>query len=136
MSKLFVSNLPAVTIVLNAASTKALHATADVGRNQVVKNLTGAGGPRTGHRYRVPKTNRYYTASAPGQFPAHDRFGHLRGSYRVKEISPSEIQVGSDSEYALPLEKKPESKGGRPHLKRSLDQAKPAMLAKLAQRWF
>ena len=134
MSELFVSNLPAVTIVINAASEKALHAAGDVGRNQVAKNLSNATG-RTGRRYKKPGTNVWYTASAPGEYPAL-RFNDLRRSYRVKNISPSEVQVGSDEEHSLILEKKPVNKGGRPHLKRSLDEAKPAMLAKLAQRWF
>ena len=132
MSKLFVSNLPAVTIAIEVASAKSLHAAGDVGRNQIVKNLAGA---RSGHTYKKPGTNVYYTASAPGEFPAI-RFDDLRGSYRVKKISTSEVQVGSDEEHSLILEKKPESRGGRPHLKRSLDQARPAMIAKLHQRWF
>ena len=132
MSKLFVSNLPAVMIVFEGASQKALHATADVGRNQVVRDLAGA---RSGHTYKKPGTNVYYTASAPGEFPAL-RFDDLRQSYRVKRISSSEYQVGSDEEHSIILEKNPESKGGRPHLNRSLTKAKPAMIAKLNQRWF
>lgn len=151
MSKLFVSNLPAVTIMIEGASQKALIAAADVGRNQVVKNLTGA---RTGrvYRLRASKTSvggrakfvggsrspsvkhAYYTASAPGEYPAV-QWGNLFDSIDRKVLK-GEVQVGTAQEHGLILEKKPANKGGRPWLKRSLDEAKPAMLAKLAQRWF
>jgi len=131
MSKMFVSNLPAVTIAVNAASMKALIAAADVGRNQTVTNISGS---RSGRTYRVPGTGVTYTASAPGEFPAVAT-GNLKGSIQRKVVK-DEVQVGTAVEYGLMLEKKPRNKGGRPWLKRSLDQAKPAMLAKLAERWF
>jgi len=132
MSKMFVSNLPAVTIVLNAASEKALIAAADVGRNKTVQNLTGA---RSGQTYRVPGTHATYTASAPGEYPAVAT-GNLRERIERKVVNRGEVQVGTAIEYGLMLEKKSSSKGGRPWLKKSLDEARPAMLAKLAQRWF
>ena len=132
MPSVFVSNLPVVTIAINAASQKALIAAADVGRNKTVQNLAGA---RSGHTYRVPGTQVYYTASAPGEFPAVAT-GNLRERVDRKVVNTSEVQVGTAVEYGLMLEKKAPSKGGRPWLKRSLDEARPAMLAKLAQRWF
>ena len=135
MSKMFVSYLPAAVAAISVASEKALRATADVGRNKVVKNLTAAGGPRTGKRYRKPNTNVWYTASKPGQFPSHERFGDLRVSVRIAPKGNSFL-IGSNSEYALPLEKKPANKGGRPWLKKSLDQAKPRMLIEVNKRWF
>jgi len=129
---MFVSNLPAVTIAINAASMKALIAAADVGRNQTEENLRGT---RSGHVYKVPGSkDTTYTASAPGEYPAAPT-GKLRGSVQRKVVK-DEVQVGTAVEYGLMLEKKPANKGGRPWLKRSLDQAKPAMLAKLAERWF
>jgi len=129
--KLFVSNLPAVTILIEGASQKALIAAADVGRNQTLKNLAGG---RSGHTYKVPGTQVMYTASAPGEYPAVAT-GQLRGGVDRKVLS-GEVQVGTTDEHGLYLEKKGPSKGGRPWLKPSLDQARPAMLAKLAQRWF
>lgn len=131
MSKVFVSYLPAALVAINVASKKALSAACDVGRNQVVKNLSGA---RSGRTYKIPGTNVTYTASAPGEYPA-TRLGDLKGSYRVI-IKRDTGYVGSDKEHALILEKKPVSKGGRPHLKPSLDQAKPGMLIQLHKRWF
>ena len=133
MSKLFVSNIPAVTIAINAASMKALIATADVGRNKTVENLRNTPA-RSGHTYKVPGTSVNYTASAPGEYPAVAT-ARLRDSIQRKVVK-DEVQVGTAVEYGLYLEKKSPSKGGRPWLKRSLDEAKPAMLAKLAQRWF
>ena len=131
MSKMFVSNLPAVTIAINVASQKALIAAADVGRNRTVQNLAGA---RSGRTYKVPGTQVTYTASAPGEYPAVAT-GNLRENVDRKVVG-GDVQVGTAVEYGLFLEKRPRNKGGRPWLKRSLDQAKPAMLAKLAQRWF
>jgi len=123
--------MPAVTIAINATSMKALIAAADVGRNQTVTNISGS---RSGRTYRVPGTGVTYTASAPGEFPAVAT-GNLKGSIQRKVVN-DEVQVGTAVEYGLFLEKKPGNKGGRPWLKPSLDQAKPAMLAKLAERWF
>jgi len=128
---MFISNLPAVTIAVNAASLKALIAAADQGRNQTVQNLSGT---RSGVQYRVPGTNRYYTASAPGEYPAV-RLGDLKGSIDRKVVK-DEVQVGTTKEHGLILEKKDPSDGGREWLKPSLEQAKPAMLVKLGKRWF
>ena len=142
MPKMFVSNLPAVTIAIGIGSRKALIAAADVGRNQTVQNLAGA---RSGHTYKVPGTQVTYTASAPGEYPAVAT-GNLRERIERKVVSTSEVQVGTKVEYGLTLEKgsgRGRDVAGRftagmkrPWLKRSLDEAKPAMLAKLAQRWF
>ena len=132
MNRTFVSHLPLATAAINAACDKELLAAAYAGRNQVVKNLTGM---RTGKRYRVPGKNTWYTASAPGESPAV-RTGDLRGSYRAQMLKPGEAAVGSDKDYALPLEKKPPSEGGREHLRPSLEQARPKMLAELSKRWF
>ena len=132
VSKMFVSYLPAVTVAIGVASAKALRAAADVGRNKVVTNLSGT---RSGHVYKVPDSkNTYYTASAPGEFPAIPT-GRLKGSVRILP-SGGDLLIGTDLEYGLALEKKPGNKGGRPWLKRSLDQAKPAMLIEANKRWF
>ena len=140
-----------MTIAFEGASQKALIAAADVGRNQVLKNISGS---RSGKVYRLSanKTkpggraqfasgdrspsvkHAYYTASSPEEYPAV-QWGNLFDSIDRKVLS-GEVQIGTAQEHGLILEKKPKSKGGRPWLKRSLDEAKPAMLAKLAQRWF
>jgi len=131
--KVFVSNLPVAVAAINAASLKALRAAADQGRNQTLRNFRGS---RTGHTYKVPGTNRHYTASAPGEFPAASgvRTGHLQEMLHIQEKG-DEMQVGTSVEYGLALEKKPPSEGGREWLRPSLEQAKPAMLRELAKRW-
>lgn len=42
----------------------------------------GMAGQRAGRRYRVPGTQRYYTASRPGEYPAN-RTGRLRASIQI-----------------------------------------------------
>jgi len=130
VSKTFVSFLPAVTVALKVASEKALYAAANEGRTQVLKNLTGS---RSGIRYKVPGTNVMYTASAPGEYPA-SATGLLRSTIQMK-VKGDAGYIGSDSDHAVPLEKKPASKGGREWLRPSLQQAKPRMLQKIMQRW-
>lgn len=132
VSKMFVSFLPAVTAAIEATGARAIRATADIGRNQTVENLSGT---RSGRVYKVPDSkNTYYTASAPGEFPAVPT-GRLKGNVRILP-SGGDLLIGTDLEYGLALEKKPGNKGGRPWLKRSLDQAKPAMLIEVNKRWF
>ena len=141
VSKMFVSFLPAVTVAIEATGARAIRATADIGRNQTVENLSGG---RSGPTYRVPGTSVMYTASAPGEFPAVQT-GRLKGSVRILP-SGGDLLIGTDVEYGLYLEK---GGGGgrdtsgrftagmkRPWLKRSLDQAKPAMILELNKRWF
>ena len=127
---MFVSYMPAVTIAIGAARAKALHAAADVGRNKTVENISGS---RSGRTYRVPGTSVMYTASAPGEFPAIAT-GGLKGSVRILPKG-GDLLIGTDLNYGLALEKKPANKGGRPWLKPSLDQAKPAMLVEVNKRW-
>jgi len=131
MPSAFVSNLPMALAKVVAESQKALRSAADVGRNQTVKNLTGA---RSGRQYKVPGTSVTYTASAPGEFPAVQT-GQLRSNVRIRPEGDG-YQVGTDVEHGLYLEKKPPQQGGREWLKPSLEQARPAMLAELSKRWF
>jgi len=131
MSKVFVSNLPLVMVAMEVAERKALNAACDVGRNQVVKNISGS---RSGRTYKVPGTQVTYTASAPGEYPAV-RLGQLKGSIK-SSVKGDTGYVGTDVEYALALEKKPPSKGGREFMRPSLNQARPGMLVQLGKRWF
>jgi len=127
----FVSNLPLVCAAIAGASLKALRAAADQGRNKTVQNLSGS---RSGKTYKVPGTQKTYTASAPGEYPAVAT-GNLREQVRIIQRG-DEFLVGTDVEYGLYLEKKPPESGGREWLRPSLEQARPAMLAELAKKWF
>jgi len=127
-----VSFLPVVVSTLVTVQDKRLYAAANAGKTQVVENLKGA---RTGIRYRVPgHSGTWYTASAPGEYPAAPS-GTLRSTSIHVAIKGDTGYVGSTSEYALPLEKKPSTKGGREWLRPSLEQAKPEMLKKIMERW-
>jgi hypothetical protein len=107
MPKMFVSNLPAVTIAIGLGSAGGVQKAAYHVRNAVVVGLSG---PRSGHTYKVPGTSKTYTASAPGEYPA-TATARLRSNFRVKMIGPSAYAVGTDVEYAPALE------GIRPFLK-------------------
>ena len=104
MSKTFVSNMPAVTFAIANGSAAGVQKAAYHVRNSIIVALRNTP-KRTGHVYKVPGSkNKYYTASAPGEYPA-TATGRLRGSFRAKKIGTSSYVVGSDVEYVEPLDK-------------------------------
>jgi len=123
--------MPVALAAIAAASEKALTAACDQARNQIMQNISGT---RHGARYKVPGTQTYYTASAPGEYPAV-RLGNLKGSINFTRLG-AERKIGTPLDYGLALEKKPPDKGGREWLRPSLNQARPAMLRELHKRWF
>ncbi|MCK9355737.1 MAG: hypothetical protein M0R22_01090 [Dehalococcoidia bacterium] len=136
MSVSFKSNLPAVTAAFERAGKAAMTAGIENMRGMTVKNLKQAG---TGRTYRVPGTQRTYTASAPGEFPAV-RLGTLSGPAGVETEVKTDgtsvtASIGSRVKYGLYLEKKPASKGGRPWLKRTLDENRDAIYAGFEKGW-
>jgi len=84
-------------------------------QGEVRKKLRG---PRSGRTYPVPDTQQTYTASAPGEPPAR-RTGELARSYQTHEpmSGTPEAYVGTDSPYALPLEKGTRRMAARPHFR-------------------
>jgi len=98
--KMFISNLPAVVVAVEIGSAGGVQKAAYHVRNATVKALTGR---RSGFTYRVPGTGTTYTASAPGEYPA-TATGLLRSNFRVKRIGPCSYAMGTDVEYAPPLE--------------------------------
>ena len=157
MSATFKSNLPAVTAAIETAGRTAMIGGVERMRGMVVKNLKrqghgkiyplpgvkGAGQMEraefsgyaaSGTLSNVPKKlqGKFYVASARGEFPAV-RLGGLSGPGGVETETESrsdawEARIGSRLKYGLFLEKKPASKGGRPWLKRTLDENKDAIL--------
>lgn len=59
-------------------------------------------GPKTGRFYRRGQ-NRLHQASAPGESPAVD-YGQLINSIQVKTVTDLTSTVGTNVEYAMPLE--------------------------------
>lgn len=91
-------------------------------------------GQRNGRWYRVPKTNRMYQASRPGEPPA-SRLGDLRRSYQVGRVEGTNpnysVKVGSALDYALYLE----TGMNRKHLEPAVDLAMPDLIAIAQGDW-
>jgi hypothetical protein len=119
----FKSNLPAVTAAVEAAGKACMIAGLAKAHELTVKNLKHVGHGRT---YRLPGQHGTWVASAEGEFPAV-RLAQLSGPGGVETESVSESNefvatIGSRLKHGLFLEKRPESKGGRPWLKRTIDE--------------
>ena len=96
-------------------------------------------GQRSGRRYRVPNTRRYYTASAPGEVPAQ-RTGQYRLKWDEKSYAQGntvhaqiESRVRTDNgKYNLGTLLEKGSPGGkiapRPHKKKIADKARPKVV--------
>lgn len=96
-------------------------------------------GQRSGRRYRVPNTRKYYTASAPGEVPAQ-RTGQYRLKWDEKSYAQGnsvhaqiESRVRTDNgKYNLGTLLEEGSPGGkiakRPHKKKIADKAKPKIV--------
>ena len=96
-------------------------------------------GKRSGRRYRVPNTRRYYTASAPGEVPAN-RTGQYRLKWEEKSYSEGktvhsqiESRVRTDGgKYNLGTLLENGSPNGkiapRPHKKKIADKARPRVV--------
>lgn len=130
----FTSNASkAIQAIDKAAMQRMLQATNEV-RNEALNTLSG---PRTGRTYRVPGTNRTYTASAPGEPPAQ-RLGRLRTSVKTSIVDKGkdlEGQVGSGLEYAPMLEHGTRRMAARPWLKPSFEKALGRVKDILGGRW-
>ena len=98
---------------IRGAAQRNVSEAARVVQSEVRRKLSGT---RSGRTYPVPGTQQTYTASAPGEPPAR-RTGDLAKSYQVHEPTGGtpEAYVGSDSPYALPLEKGTRRMAARPH---------------------
>jgi HK97 gp10 family phage protein len=116
----FVSHLNEVIKQIEATNKRNLtNATVTLFR-AVQKKLTG---PRTGETYKVPGTQKEYTASAPGEPPAR-RTGALANSikYRLINNDTSGI-VGTNNDYAMPLEKGTSKMKPRPYFQPAVDES-------------
>jgi hypothetical protein len=94
-------------------------------------------GSRNGATYRVPKTQRTYKASLPGQAPA-SRLGDLRRSYALSKVSDGPnftIKLGSPLDYALFLEEGTKQIKPRPHLKPAVKLARAEIEMIARKKW-
>lgn len=77
---------------------------------------------KSGEEYRIPGSNKTYTASAPGEFPAI-RTGQLRSGIRFKIQNESDgvaVHMGTNVAQGVILED--EGNGIRPWLSKGLDE--------------
>ena len=103
-------------------------------QNKTKEKLSGS---RTGRTYRVPGTNRTYTASAPGEPPAV-MLGQLRNSiqFRVKGGRTVSGEVGSKLKKAPMLEFGTKKMKPRPFLRPTFQEELPKIKEILSRRWF
>lgn len=82
-------------------------------------------GPKSGRVYQLYGPRRTHQASAPGEYPATDT-GRLASSigYEIATGGGYDLSVVmfAAAEYAIPLELKPSSRGGRPFMSRAVDE--------------
>lgn len=87
----------------------------------------GLQGPRHGKTYKIPGTDRTYTASAPGEFPAF-RTGQLLQSMKAKILDHAAV-VGTNSNLAAMVSAE------RPFLDQLAEEAEPQIAAVIKSPW-
>lgn len=126
------NKLPKVRKELESEFEDAVKRSTLIVHGNVVRILSGR---RTGRKYRVPGTKRFYTASREGEAPA-SRLGILRSSYgwRIKNNgSKARGYVGSPVLYALFLERGTRKMGKRPHLRKAFEKSRTQVKAQFAR---
>ena len=103
-------------------------------QNKTKEKLSGK---RTGRVYRVPGTNRTYTASAPGEPPAV-MTGQLRTSIKYRIVGDMKVtgEVGSELKKAVELEFGTKKIKPRPFLRPTFQEELPEIKNILSRRWF
>lgn len=104
-------------------------------QNKTKEKLSGS---RTGRTYRVPGTNRTYTASAPGEPPAV-MTGQLRSSIKYRIVGELRVlrgEVGSKLKKAPMLEFGTRKMAARPFLRPTFQEELPEIKNILSRKWF
>ena len=112
-----------------------LYQSLNVARNETLKTLSGN---RSGRTYKVPGTNRTYTASAPGEPPAQ-RLGQLRQSVHSTIEKRFGLfmfgKIGTKLAYGRHLEFGTSKIRPRPWLRPSLERAESEIRKILYRPW-
>ena len=150
----FVSNMPGVMLAIETASITSVKKGTQHIHRKARENLRGS---RSGKRYRVPGTGtkaegakritsgsgQYYTASAPGEFPAVAT-GQLIGSVHWKMIGETGV-VHTNLLHGAYLEDPKDTRpiGRRRWLKRTFDEEREEVMGIIygagnpaSRRWF
>jgi len=132
----FESNRAAVELRIAGEARIRMEQATELVRGEALRLMSG---PKHGRRYRVPGTQVFYTASAPGEAPAVPT-GRLRGSVnREVRVSANETigVVGTELGYGRDLEfGKPPRLRPRPWLRPAFDAMRGRIAAKLEEKWF
>ena len=112
-----------------------LYQSLNVARNETLKTLSGN---RSGRTYKVPGTDRTYTASSPGEAPAQ-RLSGLRQSVHAAIEKRFGLfmfgKVGTKLGYGRHLELGTSKIKPRPWLRPSLERAEPEIRKILYRKW-
>lgn len=126
------SHIPEVTAAITEEARKRMLLAVQEVRNETMETLSGQ---RTGRIYKVPGTNRTYTASSPGEPPAVAT-GRLRQSIKgVTENNGLTGLVGTEIDYGPMLEFGTSKMASRPWLRKSFEKAEKAVLAIFGREW-
>lgn len=104
-----------------AKTEKLVVAAAQETRNVAVNSIQR--GAKSGKTYKKYNPRRTHTASAAGQAPASDT-GRLASSINLDEKTSMNIEVGTDLQYAAPLEFGTKHMSPRPFLSPAADKGR------------
>lgn len=129
-----VSHVKEVTKSIEDTAAKRMGEATQIVRSQVLETLSGN---RSGRTYKVPGTQRTYTASAPGEPPAQAT-AELRKSVRASVRGEDKMvigEVGTDRNYGPMLEFGTKNMAPRPWLRISFEKSLGKIKAALSRRW-
>ena len=131
----FVSNLEQVMGKIDETAKARMNEAVNTVRNQVLETLSGS---RSGRTYKVPGTQKTYTASAPGESPAQAT-GELRQSISTEvEGQGRDIvgRVGTDKIQGKMTEFGTKNMAPRPWLRPSFEKREGDIKEIFIRQWF
>lgn len=131
----FISHIKEVSAEIEKTAKERMEKAVVEVRNEVLQTLSGN---RSGRTYKVPGTQKIYTASSPGEPPA-SATGALRQSitFEVEGEGKKIIgRVGSNTKYAPMLEFGTSRMAARPWLRKSFEQSEQKVEEIFTRIWF
>lgn len=131
----FTNNFKEVAADIKRTARERMEVAVNETRNEVLQTLTGN---RSGRIYKVPGTQRDYTASAPGEPPA-SRTGELRQSVTTEvEGSGRGVigHVGTSKKYGAQLEFGTRNMAPRPWLRPTFEKMTGKIKDIFMRQWF
>ncbi len=139
------SHIPEVMKMMKDVAMERMHEAVNLVRNTTVEKLSGE---RSGRQYKVPGTNKVYTASAPGEPPAV-RLGELRqhvgaevewniaSQQPVGKVGVPKIKTpdGKEEDYGKMLEIGTKKMAARPWLEPSFRESEDGVVEIFERPW-